>query len=78
MSERGPDLPAVPRARRSIMVLIYAVLGAGVLAGWVASNAFGWPIASTQTERGAIPSDVRSKGGYRVFGFWHSGYQGGK
>ena len=79
MSQRGPDLPAVPRARRSIAVAVYAVLAAGALAAWVSSDALGWPLGRTQSERDIVPAGVRSSpGGYRAFHFWHSGYQGGK
>jgi hypothetical protein len=76
---RGPDLPPVPRARRSIGVLIYAALVLTVLGGWVSSNTTGWPLGRTQSTRETFPAGVRtSPGGYRTFLFFHSGYQGGK
>ena len=76
---RGPDRPPVPRARRSIGVLIYAVLAVTVLGGWVSSNTMGWPLGATQSSRETFPPGVRtSPGGYRTFLFFHSGFQGGK
>jgi hypothetical protein len=77
MSE-APDRPRVPRPRRSMLVTVYGVAAAAVIALWVFAGATGYAFGRS-SERDAIPASVRSSpGGYRAFHFWHSGYQGGK
>jgi hypothetical protein len=64
--------------RWTVPVVIYALLGGGVVLGWAAKTAFGYEIGSAE-ERLTIPADQRrSPGGYRSFVFWYSGYHGGK
>ena len=78
MTERAPDRPPVPRARRAGAVTVYAVLAAGVIGAWVFAGARGMAIGGSSSHE-TIPASVRSSpGGYRAFHFWHSGYQGGK
>ncbi len=64
--------------RWSGAVIVYLVLGSGLLAGWAAKTALGMEIGGTG-ERLTIPADQRgSPGGYRTFHFWYSGFHGGK
>ena len=77
MSE-PPDRPRVPRPKRSVLVTVYAVAAAVVIALWVFAGSTGYAFGRP-SERDSIPASVRSSpGGYRAFHFWHSGYQGGK
>ncbi|TMQ16753.1 MAG: hypothetical protein E6J90_11110 [Deltaproteobacteria bacterium] len=72
-----PDLPPIPRARRSRMAAVLGVFGALIVIGYAA-------VAYSEYEPGSpardeIPASVRSSpGGYRSFHFWHTGYHGGK
>jgi hypothetical protein len=74
---RPPDRPLVPRAGRSLRVIVAIVFAGIVCAGYGA-------MAYTQRELGEpehdeIPASVRtSPGGYRSYHFWHTGYHGGK
>ena len=75
---RPPDRPPVPRAKRSIMVMVLAGFAVFVV-GSYAALAFTQKQLGPGPERDEIPGDVRaSPGGYRTFHFWHSGYHGGK
>ena len=72
-----PDLPRVPRAKRSRMAIVLAVFGALAVGGYAAMAFTDYEPGSP--ERDEIPASVRSSpGGYRSFHFWHSGYHGGK
>ena len=76
-TERPPDHPPVPRARRSVLVYVMGVVVLLACTGYAGvvftEREFGEP------ERDEIPASVRSSpGGYRSYHFWHTGYQGGK
>jgi hypothetical protein len=65
------------RPRRSWLVTIYPILGAGIIGGYLWAALTGWELARAPREK--MPDSVRSSpGGYRSFHFWHSGYHGGK
>ena len=73
----APDLPPVPRPRRSAMAIVLGVFGLLVTTGYAALAYSDYEPDSP--ERDEIPASVRSSpGGYRSFHFWHSGYHGGK
>lgn len=73
----APDLPPVPRPRRSAMAIVLGVFGVLVTTGYAALAYTDYEPGSPQ--RDEIPASVRSSpGGYRSFHFWHSGYHGGK
>jgi len=73
----APDLPPVPRPRRSAMAIAIGVFGALVTAGYAGLAYSDYEPGSPEREE--IPASVRSSpGGYRSFHFWHSGYHGGK
>ena len=77
MSERGPDLPRVPRAKVSGGAIAIGIYGAIVLIAYCVTVITGFQ--PDQPERDEVPASVRaSPGGYRTYHFWHSGYHGGK
>lgn len=76
-AKRAPDRPPVPRARKSIFMMVMIGFAVLIVGGYTA-------LAVTQrelrtVEKDEIPGSVRSSpGGYRSYSFWHSGYHGGK
>jgi hypothetical protein len=61
----------------SWLVMGFAVIGAGVIGMFFWSALSAWEPA--RSERGFIPSSVRSSpGGYRSYHYVHGGFHGGK
>jgi len=55
----------------------YLLVGSALILFYTVSVFQGWEFGDP--ERETIPADVRnSPGGYRSFGFWHTGFRGGK
>lgn len=78
LPEPGPSDPKLPpKPRPSWLAIGYGAFGAIVLGAYVLAGFFGWHFFDAARDQ--VPASVRhSPGGYRSYGFWHSGYQGGK
>lgn len=76
LPSRGPQ-PKLPARRPSWLAAGYGTFGLMLVLSYLMAGLLGWHVENAQ--RDEVPASVRhAPGGYRSYGFWHSGYQGGK